>query len=84
MKFTQSCPTLCNPIDCSPWNSPGQNTGVVSLSLLKMDLLDPGIELESPALQVDSLPTWLLGKPIYMHVYVYITFSVCITIAMDI
>ena len=84
MKFTQSCPTLCNPIDCSPWNSPGQNTGVVSLSLLKMDLLDPGIELESPALQVDSLPTWLLGKPIYMHVYVCITFSVCITIAMDI
>ena len=30
----QSCPTLCNPMDCSlpgppvQWNSPGQNTGV--------------------------------------------------------
>ena len=30
----QSCPTLCDPVDCSltgssnPWNSPGKNTGV--------------------------------------------------------
>ena len=30
----QSCPTLCNPMD-SPWNSPGQNTGVGSFSLLQ-------------------------------------------------
>ena len=28
-----------------------------------MDLPDPGIELGSPALQVDSLPTELSGKP---------------------
>ena len=34
MKVTQSCPTLCDPMDC-PWNSPGQNTGVGSLSLLQ-------------------------------------------------
>ena len=27
------------------------------------DLPDPGIELGSPALQADSLPTELLGKP---------------------
>ena len=31
----KSCPTLCDPMDCSPWNSPGQNTGVGSLSLLQ-------------------------------------------------
>ena len=81
-----------------PWNSPGQNTGVGSLSLLQgifptqelnpglphcrqilyqlshqgrprilewvvisspADLPDPGIELGSPALQADSLPTEL-------------------------
>ena len=30
MKVIQSCPTLCNP---SPWNSPGQNTGVGSCCL---------------------------------------------------
>ena len=28
-----------------------------------MDLPDPGIELGSPALQADSLPTELSGKP---------------------
>ena len=30
VKVTQSCPTLCGPMDCSPWKSPGQNPGVVS------------------------------------------------------
>ena len=30
--------------------------------LLPVDLLDPGIELGSPALQADSLPTELSGK----------------------
>ena len=31
----QSCPTLCDPMDGSPWNSPAQNTGVGSLALLQ-------------------------------------------------
>ena len=38
VKLAQSCLTLCNPMDYtySPWNSPGQNTGVSSsLSLLQ-------------------------------------------------
>ena len=47
----------------SPWNSPGQNTGVGSLSLLQGDLLNPGIELGSLALQVDSLPAEPKEKP---------------------
>ena len=46
----------------SPWNSPGQNTGVSSLSLLQGDLPDPGIEPGSPALEADSLPTELSEK----------------------
>ena len=33
---TQSCPTLCNPMDCSPllcpWDSSGKNTGWVAIS----------------------------------------------------
>ena len=29
------CLTLCDPMDYSPWNSPGQNTGVGSLSFLQ-------------------------------------------------
>ena len=42
----------------SPWNSPGQNAGVGSLSLPI-----PGIKPRSPTLQVDSLPTEPHGKP---------------------
>ena len=39
----------------SPWNSPGQNTGVGSLSLLPSpgDLPNPGIEPRSPALRAE-------------------------------
>ena len=58
MKVAQLYPTL--------WN-PGQNTGVGSLSLSPADLPNPGIEPRSPALQVDSLPTELSGKPIYLN-----------------
>ena len=36
------------------------------------DLLDPGIKPGSPALQADSLPTELSGKPVYTFMYVYI------------
>ena len=37
VNVTQSCPTLCNPMDyiIHPWNSLGQNAGVGSLSLLQ-------------------------------------------------
>ena len=49
VKVTQSRPTLCNPMDCaySPWNSPGQNTGVGSHCLLQgifpTQRLNPGL-----------------------------------------
>ena len=48
----------------SPWNSPGQNTGVGSLSLLQGNLLDPGIKLRSPVLRANSLPAEPQGKPL--------------------
>ena len=40
MLVAQLCPTLCDPMDCSPrllcpWNSPGKNTGVDCHSLLQ-------------------------------------------------
>ena len=47
----------------SPWNSPGQNTGIGSLSLLQGNLPNPGMEPRSPALQADSLPAEPPGKP---------------------
>ena len=47
-----------------PLNSPVQNTGVGSHSLLQGDLPNPGIKSRSPALQVDSLPAEPPRKPI--------------------
>ena len=35
VKVAQSCPTLCDSMGYNPWNSPGQNSGVGSLSLLQ-------------------------------------------------
>ena len=46
----------------SPWNPPGQNTGVGSLSFLQGSS-NPGIKPRSPTLQVDSLPAEPQGKP---------------------
>ena len=40
------------------------NTGVDSLSLPPQDLPDPGINPGSPALQADSSPAELPGKPL--------------------
>ena len=48
----------------SLWNFPGKNTGVGSLSLLQWIFPDEELNQDlPPALQVDSLPTELLGKP---------------------
>ena len=41
----------------SPWNSPGQNTGAGSLSLLQGISPTHGLKPRSPTLQADSLPT---------------------------
>ena len=48
----------------SPWNSPGQNTGVGSLSFLQGIFPNPGIKLGSPALQADSYQLSHKGSPI--------------------
>ena len=40
VKVAQSCPTLCNPMDCYP---PGKNTGVGSCSLLQGIFLTQGL-----------------------------------------
>ena len=58
---TQSYPTLCNPMDCSP---PGSSVHEILSQEHKSglpfpspgDLSDPGVEPGSPALQVNSLP----------------------------
>ena len=68
-EVAQLCPTLCDPMDCSPpgsssmgfsrqeyWSgSPFPSPG---------DLPDPRIEPRSPALQVHALTSEPLGKPL--------------------
>ena len=63
MKASQSCLTLCDPMD--PWNSLAQNTGVGSFSLLQgISSTQESNEPRSPALQADNLPAEPQGKPI--------------------
>ena len=65
----QSCPTLCEPLDCSPpgfsvnGDSPGKNTGVGCRALLQGIFPILRAELRSPTLQADSLPSESPGKP---------------------
>ena len=58
---TQSCPTLCDSMDCSP---PGKDTRVGMPFPSPEDLPNPGIKPGSPALQADSLPSELWGSPL--------------------
>ena len=65
----QLCLTVCSPMDCSP---PGSSVhGIFQARILEWVAIsfsrgspNQGIEPRSPALQVDSLPTELQGKPL--------------------
>ena len=67
-KVAQSCPTLCDPMDCS---LPGSSVrGILQARVLEWvalpssgDILDRGTEPRSPALQADSLLSEPPGKP---------------------
>ena len=64
---SQSCPTLCDPMDCSP---PGSSVhGPFQARILEWVAIyfsrgssQPRMEPGSPALEVDALPSELLGK----------------------
>ena len=69
VKVSQSCPTLCDPMDCGP---PGSSVHRFSREEYWSELLfpspgvlpNPRIKPRSPALQADSLPSGPPGKPI--------------------
>ena len=71
-KSLQSCPSLCDPMDYSP---PGSSVhGILQERILEWmamsfpgDLLNPGIEPGSLALQADSLLSEPLGNPIITY-----------------
>ena len=62
MLVAQLCPTLCDPMDCSP---PGSSVYEISQAIIlewvaipfSRDLPYAGIEPKSPVLQADSLPS---------------------------
>ena len=66
---SQSCWTLCDPMDCS---LPGSSILGTSLQARTLEWVatpffkgsSPGIKLRSPALQADSLPSELLRSPL--------------------
>ena len=63
MKVAQLCLTLCDPMDYTVHGILQARTLEWYLFPSPGDLPNPGIELGSPALQVDSLPTEISGKP---------------------
>ena len=82
-EVTKLCPTLCDPMDCSP---PGLSVHGISrqeyLSGLSfpspVDLPDPGIKLRSPTLQEHSLfkNVLALGLPsIFCLFWIYVFFE---------
>ena len=58
-KITQSCPTVCDPMD---WILQARILEWVAFPFSR-DLPNPGIEPRSPTLQADSLPAEPQGKP---------------------
>ena len=78
----QSCPTLCDPMDCSPPGSSvheilqARKLGQVAVSS-PGDIPDPGIKLVSPAMQADSLPLSHQGSP---HASVCVCVCVCVCV----
>ena len=69
-QVAQSCPTLSDPMDCSP---PGSSVHEIFQArmlewvAISFSISNPGTERRSPALQADSLPTeplsyWHLGS----------------------
>ena len=63
VKITQSCLTLCYPMDCSPWHSPGQNTGVGCCPLLQRIFPTQGSNPGLPHCRKIFLPAEPQGKP---------------------
>ena len=69
----QSCPTLCNPMDCSP---PGSSVRWISQQVYWRglpfpsleDLPDPGIKPVSSALAGRLFTTEPLGQPLLQHI----------------
>ena len=74
--LAQLCPTLYDPMDCSPpgssvhGDSPGQEYWTGLPCHPPGDLPKPGMEPRSPALQADSILSEPPGKPVFFKKYI--------------
>ena len=82
MQFTQSYPTLCNPIQSMEFSRPEYRSGEPFPS--PGDLSNPGIEPWSLALQADSLLSELPEKMLRamfnttLYIYIYVCVYICL------
>ena len=74
---TQMCPTLCDPMDCSP---PGSSVhGILQARIMEWVVIafskgssQPRDRTQVPTLQADSLPPEPLGTPVYIYILICI------------
>ena len=79
-EVSQSCPTLCDPMDCS---LPGSSThGILQARVLECVAISfsrgssqPRIEPRSPTLQEDAIPSEPPGKPYFNMKYLTSNFT---------
>ena len=82
VRVAQSCPTLCEPIDCSLTGSSvhgileARVLEWVAISFSTGSISNLRIEPRSFALRADSLPTEPLGKPVILYVYFVTIFMI--------
>ena len=83
---TQWCPTLCDPMDCSP---PGSSAhGISQARLLECVAMpsrgsfQPRVKRASPALAGGFFTTSPLGKTLYVCVFVSLYTYICVCIDM--
>ena len=80
VKVTQSCPALCNTVDCtSPWNSPGHNTGVGSHYLLQ-GIFPPRDRIQVSHNAGGFFTSWATREAPITCMYVCVCVCVCVCV----
>ena len=64
MKVARSCPTLCDPMNCTVHGILQARILEWVVFLISWGSSQPGDQTRSPALQADSLPAESQGKPV--------------------
>ena len=77
VRVAQSCLTMCDPMDYSPWNSQGQNSGMDSHSSLQGIFPNQGSNPGFPHCRSILYQLSQKGNHFYMYVCIYLLHFVC-------